>query len=211
MTPVSALVSFAFVAGMLTIIPGLDTALVLRSAMTRGRRHAFATALGVNTGVLLWGAGAALGVTALLTASQVAYTVLRYAGAAYLVWFGVTLVRRSPSGGAAEPGPAVTAASGGAYRAWLRGVATNLLNPKVGVFYVAMLPQFIPKGSPHLLMGLLLALVHNVEGLAWFTALIFGTTVARRRLSGERVHRLVDRMTGVVLVGFGLRLALSDH
>lgn len=101
----SALLSFAVVAGLVTIVPGLDTALVLRAALTRGRRVAFATALGVNTGVLVWGVAAAAGLSALLTASQLAFTVLRYAGAAYLVWFGVSMIRkaRRPAEGVVEP------------------------------------------------------------------------------------------------------------
>ncbi|GLX00018.1 LysE family translocator [Microtetraspora sp. NBRC 16547] len=243
MTVFSALASFAVVAGLMTIVPGLDTALVLRSAITGGRRQAFATALGVNTGVLVWGAGAAVGVSALLTASQTAYTVLRLAGAAYLVWFGATMVLRTLRGRAATSNAVTTnsvttttdeagrtEAAGGAVApgtspetgpetglvtgpggAWARGLVTNLLNPKVGVFYVAMLPQFIPADAPHLLTGLLLALVHNVEGMAWFTLLIFGTHLARAWLSGARVHRVIDRVTGAVLVGFGLRLALSGN
>jgi threonine/homoserine/homoserine lactone efflux protein len=82
----SSIASFAVVTALLTIIPGLDTALVLRAAVSGGRRQAFATALGVNTGVLIWGAGAAVGISALLTASELAYTLLRYAGAGYMVW-----------------------------------------------------------------------------------------------------------------------------
>ncbi|MEV0974268.1 LysE family translocator [Microtetraspora glauca] len=249
MTMFSSLASFAVVAGLMTIVPGLDTALVLRSAITGGRRHAFATALGVNTGVLVWGAGAAVGVSALLTASQTAYTVLRLAGAAYLIWFGATMVWRTMRG---RPAPSTTASSASASTqpaplqpalpepalpeaanaegadpeakidsapvtgpvtgpagAWARGLVTNLLNPKIGVFYVAMLPQFIPADAPHLLTGLLLALVHNVEGMAWFTLLIFGTHLARAWLMGARVHRIIDRITGTALVGFGVRLALS--
>ncbi|WP_214415732.1 LysE family translocator [Sphaerisporangium fuscum] len=204
----SSLASFAVVAGLMTIVPGLDTALVLRSAVSRGRRQAFATALGVNTGVLVWGAAAAVGVSALLTASELAYTVLRFAGAAYMVWFGASMLWRARRGGEeAENGQ--EPASAGAGRAWMRGMATNLLNPKVGVFYVALLPQFIPQDAPHLLTGVLLALVHNVEGMAWFTLLILGAGLAREWLGRPVVRRVVDRLTGTVLIGFGLRLALT--
>jgi threonine/homoserine/homoserine lactone efflux protein len=90
---------------------------------------------------------------------------------------------------------------------------TNLLNPKVGVFYVVMIPQFLPPGAPHLLMGLLLAGVHVAEGMAWFAGIILLAAVARRRLVGTavggRVTRVVDRITGIALIGFGLRLAAS--
>jgi threonine/homoserine/homoserine lactone efflux protein len=97
----------------------------------------------------------------------------------------------------------------GLLRMWSRGVLTNLLNPKVGVFYVAMLPQFIPARSPHLLMGLALAGVHDVEGMIWFTLLIGAAHRARRWLSSDRVERSMDRITGTVLIAFGLKLAFS--
>ncbi|MBE1559715.1 LysE family translocator [Nonomuraea africana] len=206
----SALLSFAVVAGLVTIVPGLDTALVLRAALTRGRRVAFATALGVNTGVLVWGVAAAAGLSALLTASQLAFTVLRYAGAAYLVWFGVSMIRkaRRPAEGVVEP---PVREGGGLAGAWARGALTNLLNPKIGVFYVALLPQFLPQEAPPLLGGLLLAMVHNAEGMLWFTVLIFGAGAARSWLERPPARRVIDRVTGTVLVGFGLRLALSPQ
>lgn len=210
---ISALLSFAAIAGLLTIVPGLDTALVLRAAITRGRRHAFATAFGISTGTFVWGAAAAAGVSALLTASHLAYTALRIAGAAYLVWFGATTLWRARRDRYEGPAPYSVPDPGGSgvARAWARGVTTNLLNAKVGVFYVAILPQFIPEGTPQLPMGLLLALVHDIEGMLWFTALIYGTYLARTWLNRTAVKRAMDAVTGTVLLGFGLRLALSDN
>lgn len=216
MTIPSAIASFAVVAGVLTIIPGLDTALVLRAALTKGRRHAFATAFGIATGALLWGAMAAVGATAVLTASHVAYTALRIAGALYLIWMGALMLRQSfrrhgsghgeggsPLDGLPETGPPDNTP----LRSWSRGLTTNLLNPKIGVFYMAMLPQFIPEDSPHLLMGLMLAGVHDAEGMIWFSGLIFGAHVAGRWLRSGAAHRVLDRITGSVLIGFGLKLA----
>lgn len=227
MTITHAFASFALVAGLLTVIPGLDTAFVLRTAVAHGRRPAFAAALGIATGALIWGMAAATGVSALLTASQTAYLVLRVAGAAYLVWFGGTLLRdavlrrggavsaeESPEAAADGGQDAAAAAPGGrsrARRAWARGVSTNLLNPKVGVFYVAMLPQFIPAGAPHLAMGAALALLHDVEGMCWFTVLILAAHSARRVFASSRVKRAMDAVTGTVLIGFGLRLATSSR
>ncbi|GLY29321.1 LysE family translocator [Kineosporia sp. NBRC 101731] len=223
MDVLSAVASFAVVAGLLTIMPGLDTALVLRSAAAQGRAHAFATALGINTGALIWGAAAAGGATALLTASHTAYTGLRIAGAVYLVWMGAgmlrSLVQRSstPAQVEGEPVPVERAVSrhrfSGSYR---RGLTTNLLNPKIGVFYMAMLPQFIPAGVPHLPMGVLLAFVHDVEGMLWFTLLIFGVErvgvlLKRLRMSRRTAQRSLDGVTGTVLIGFGVELALSER
>ncbi|MFC9396855.1 LysE family translocator [Streptomyces sp. NPDC057027] len=217
MTVSSAIASFAVVAGMLTIMPGLDTALVLRSAITLGRRRAFATALGILSGVLVWGVAAAVGASAVLTASQLLYDALRVAGAVYLAWLGIGMIRRTlkergrTAAGDAADGAGATAAEATWARAWARGLGTSLLNPKNGVFYMAMLPQFIPSGAPHLLMGVVLAAVHDLEGLVWFSALIFGTQLVRRWLNRASVQRVIDSVTGAVLVGFGIKLALGDN
>ncbi|MFF4382702.1 LysE family translocator [Kitasatospora sp. NPDC001547] len=216
MTVSSAIVSFAVVAGMLTVMPGLDTALVLRSAITLGRRRAFATALGILCGVLVWGVAAAVGATAVLTASRLLYDVLRLAGAGYLAWLGIGMVLRTLKGrgrsgpGEAAGGAGATTAEATWARSWARGLGTSLLNPKNGVFYMAMLPQFIPDGAPHLLMGVVLAAVHDLEGLVWFSALIFGTHLVRRWLNRGSVQRAIDAVTGTVLVGFGIKLALGN-
>lgn len=217
MEALSGVAGFAVVAGLLTIIPGLDTALVLRTAVTRGHREGFATAVGINTGVLVWGMAAAVGVSALLVASDAAYTALRLLGAAYMVWLGLVLLRNSwRRGSPATPGREPESAGppdarGGVLRAWVRGTLTNLSNPKVGAFYIAALPQFIPERASHLAMGALLALVHDVEGIAWFALLIFGAHLVREQLARDSVHRTLDRITGVVLVGFGVRLALAGR
>jgi threonine/homoserine/homoserine lactone efflux protein len=205
-----AVLSFAVLGALLTITPGLDTALVLRSAVTMGRGPAFATALGINTGALIWGAAAAVGVSALLTASVVAYTVLRVAGAAYMLYLGVRMIRAAVKGGGVSAEIAGTAAPTW-WSTYGRGLLTNLLNPKIGAFYIAVLPQFIPPGTNPFGVGLLLALVHDLEGLLWFALIIFGAQAARGFLARRSVRRTVDAGTGAVLIGFGLRLGLSTR
>jgi threonine/homoserine/homoserine lactone efflux protein len=219
---VSDLASFAVVAGLLTIIPGLDTALVIRTTVTQGRRRGFAVALGICTGCLMWGVAAAVGVSALLVATRLGYDVVRAVGAVYLIWLGATMLWRARRG---DPAPApssadpATSASAGdlprpsesAFRCWLRGTTTNLLNPKIGAFYVAILPQFIPAHASHLLMGLVLAGIHDAEGIIWFTGLISAVHLARRFLDSGRARKVMDRITGTVLIGFGLKLALSSR
>ena len=186
--------------------------MVLRSAVSLGRRHGFATALGVSAGALIWGAGAAVGVSALLTASATAYTVVRIAGAIYMVWLGARLLLRALRGGGDEPlAGALSVPSRAIARSWARGLLTNLLNPKIGAFYVAVLPQFIPAHHSHLAVGLLLAFVHDLEGLVWFTAIILGTHSVRTLLGRRSVRRGIDGATGATLVGFGLKLGLSGR
>lgn len=211
-TLAQAVLSFAVVAGLLTLVPGIDTALVLRSALTRSRAYAFSTALGISTGAMVWGVAAAVGVSALLAASELAYRALTLAGAAYMVWLGASLLWESRKG--AAPGAAASAvlsepARVSLFKGWLTGAGTNLLNPKVGVFYIATIPQFIPAGTSPLLTGVVLAGVHCVLTMAWFALLIFGTGYAAKWLQGPRSVRIIDRVTGTVLVGFGAKLALE--
>jgi threonine/homoserine/homoserine lactone efflux protein len=216
-TVLAAVGSFAVVAGLMTIVPGLDTALVVRTAIAQGRRRGLAAALGINTGILIWGIAAAAGVSALLVASRLAYDAVRLLGAGYLTWLGATMLWRTWRGrgngrvNAAAARRSASGPQGGPWWTWYRGAATNLLNPKIGVFYLAMLPQFIPARSPHLLIGLVLAGVHDMEGMAWFTVLISAAHRTRRYLDSDRVHKVVDLVTGTVLLGFGLKLALSKR
>lgn len=208
MTVPEALAGFGLVALLLTILPGLDTALVLRTALTKGRGHAYAAAAGIAAGCFVWGAAAAVGATALLAASRTGYRILTLAGAVYLVWLGIGLLRA-----ALRPRPAAEAAAGepggGVWRSFGTGALTNLLNPKVGVFYLATIPQFVPDGVSPLAMGVALGAEHNLIGLAWFTLLVTATGFTRRWLSGRTALRVVDGVTGTVLVGFGAKVALE--
>ncbi|MET8967300.1 LysE family translocator [Streptomyces hydrogenans] len=207
----TALWSFALVVGLLTLTPGLDTALILRTAALGRRTRAWGVVLGIQTGTLTWGALTSLGVTALLTASHLAYEILRWAGAAYLLWMAVRMIaetfRRGGAGASAEVevGGADTLSGG-----WRQGTLTNLLNPKVGVFYVAVLPQFIPAEAPHFAMGLALTSVHVVLGMIWSTVLIASATALGTWLRGARARRLLDRVTGTVIGAFAVRLAVGD-
>jgi RhtB (resistance to homoserine/threonine) family protein len=203
MTVAQSLLAFVLAAGLVTVTPGLDTALVLRAAASEGRKHGAWAALGVGTGCLIWGGAVALGLTALLAASTAAYALLRWAGAAYLLYLGVQLLLRPRSALQIESAPA---AAGHPYR---RGLFTNLLNPKVGVFYVSFLPQFIPAGVNAPAWTFLLAAIHVALGLGWFALLIGAIARARRWLARPGMVRTLDRLTGCVFVGFGVNLALA--
>ena len=206
MSPLAgSLVAFAAAAALLTVTPGLDTALVLRTAAVEGRRRAFAAAIGIGLGCLAWGGLVALGLGALLAASELAYRVLKWAGAAYLLWLGLQLILSKRTGlASADALPA------GGVTTWLRrGLLTNLLNPKVGVFYVSFLPQFIPAGSSVPAMTVLLAAIHVALGLIWFAALILATAPLGQALKRPKVIRALDRVTGGVFILFAGKLALS--
>lgn len=164
-------------------------------------------ASGIALGSLGWGLIVALGLGALLTVSQVAYLVLQYAGAAYLCFLGGKMIKdaiRPKTALKESPVPDIEGSR------WLvRGFLTNILNPKVGVFYVSLLPQFIPTGTNVAMFSVLLASIHAVMGIAWFALLTSATAPLTRLLSKPATARTLDGMTGTILVAFGLRLALA--
>jgi len=201
--------AFAVFAAVITITPGLDTVLVLRTAAVDGRRPAFAAATGIALGCLCWASASALGITALLTASRLGYDILRWAGAAYLCWLGVRLWWRARVPVDLAEVPVDAAVTRGAVEAFRVGLTTNLLNPKVGVFYLSVLPQFLPDGVPPLLASAALGAVHVGEGLLWFAALITVVGRAGRWFSRPAVRRRLDQVSAVVFVGLGVRLAAS--
>jgi threonine/homoserine/homoserine lactone efflux protein len=202
----TSLAAFVAAASLLTIAPGLDTALVLRTAATRGARPAALAGLGIATGCFAWAVLVALGLGALLAASQLAYTALRWIGAAYLVWTGYKMLqnpRRSflpPETGTGDHGVAFTT-----------GLLTNLLNPKVGVFYVSFLPQFVPEGVAVAPYILLLGAIHAALGLVWFASLILATRPLAGWLRRPRVVQTCDRLTGGMFVAFGVGLVLQTR
>lgn len=207
MTGAAALTAFTVTAAVLTITPGLDTALVLRTAAAEGPRRAMLAALGIALGCLGWGLVVGLGLGALLAASQLAYDALRWAGALYLLYLGYNLLRRPRA--ALDLAVSDEGISPAEPNWLLRGFLTNMLNPKVGVFYVSFLPQFIPAGASVLGWSVLLAGIHNVLGLIWFGALVLATRPLLAMLRRPGVLAWLDRATGALFIGFGLKLALS--
>ncbi|ROL90682.1 LysE family translocator [Pseudomonas protegens] len=198
------LLAFTFAATLLTLTPGLDTALVLRTATVEGKQQALRAALGINAGCLLWGAAVAFGLGALIAVSELAFNLLKYCGAAYLAWLGLNMLLRprrafAPAGTAEKPGA----------NWFLKGMLGNVLNPKVGVFYVSFLPQFIPQGQPLVLWTFGLVSIHVVLGLIWSLLLIGATRSLSGVLQREKVIQWMDRTTGMIFVLFAARLALS--
>lgn len=177
---------------------------MLRTAVVEGQRSAAAAALGISLGVLTWGLAASLGIGAIAAASPAAYGWIETAGAAYLLWLGAVMVRGARQRAAVQD---VEAKAGN--RWLLRGLLTNLLNPKVGLFYVSFLPQFIPPGVNATAFGMLLAGIHVTMGLVWFCVIIASTRSFATTLSRPQTKRILDTVTGSALVFFGARVLAS--
>ncbi|AYN96434.1 MULTISPECIES: LysE family translocator [Pseudomonas] len=199
-------VAFTLAATLLTLTPGLDTALVLRTAAVEGRAQAIRAALGINAGCLIWGAAVAFGLGALIAVSELAYDVLKYCGAAYLCWLGLNMMVRPRNSMVANDTTRVQNTN------WfLKGMLGNVLNPKVGIFYVSFLPQFIPQGHSLILWTFGLVSIHVAIGFIWSMALIGATRPLAQILRREKVIQWMDRLTGGVFLLFAARLALSKR
>lgn len=202
----ASLVAYVVAASLLTITPGLDTAFVLRTAAGGSAQKATWAGLGIVTGCLVWAALVALGLGALLAASQRAYTLLRWIGAGYLLWLGYKMLRNPRHAFATANGT-----DGPRDRPFVTGVLTNLLNPKVGLFYVSFLPQFVPSNVPVGPYMFMLGTIHAILGLIWFACLIAATRPIALWLKKPAVVQTCDRLTGGVFVLFGVGLALGSR
>ncbi|MSE14373.1 LysE family translocator [Pantoea agglomerans] len=196
-----ALLAYSFTALLLTLTPGLDTALILRTASAEGGKKAFQAALGCY----IWGAIVAFGLGAVLAVSEVAYSLLKWCGAGYLCYIGVLLLFR-PRSSFRLSDDQVHASEN-----WfLRGMLGNVLNPKMGIFYVSFLPQFIPSGHSPFIWTFLLVSIHVLIGTLWSLILIMTTRFASNLLKNGRVIRWMDISTGGLFVFFAVRLAASS-
>jgi threonine/homoserine/homoserine lactone efflux protein len=186
---------FLVLAVIVVVTPGVDMALVTKNALLHGRRAALATALGVNVGIALWTLAAALGVAALVRASAEAFAVVKFAGALYLVYLGLQALRRRERVGVA----------GHRLSPFRQGLISNALNPKIAVFFTSLLPQFGHSLPALLLLGALF----NAIGIVWLTIYALAAARGRAALQRPRVRAALDYVSGVVLVGLGVRLALE--
>jgi threonine/homoserine/homoserine lactone efflux protein len=206
---VGALLGFAAASVLIVLLPGPDTLVVVRNLLRGGRSRAVAAVVGVLTGLVVWVTAASLGLSAVLRASHTGYDVLRYVGGAYLLWVGVQSLRSrtmAAKGEVAAPrryGPLL----GSGYVA---GLATDLLNPKVGVFFITFLPAFVPHGADVGVTTLALGGVFVVETLIYFALLVVVADRVVAWMTDERVRRRLDRAAGVVFIAFGLRLATEQ-
>ncbi|HWB23801.1 MAG TPA: LysE family translocator [Gaiellaceae bacterium] len=200
------LLVFTGVAVLVTLTPGPATAMVVRSALRGGRRDALRTTLGNSIGVLFWGFASAVGISALVAASEVAFVVLKVAGAVVLVSLGVqAFVHSRQKTDLVEDAEIVVPTT----RAFRDGLVTSLANPKLAIFFVALFPQFIPKGDPVLPRALGMSVLIVALDLVWYSVVALAVTRAQRVLAESMWPGRLERITGGLMVGLGLRLALE--
>jgi RhtB (resistance to homoserine/threonine) family protein len=195
---------FLAIAVLLIVMPGPDTAMVTKNALVGGRRSGVLAAVGVSVGLIIWTTAAALGIAAVLRASQIAFDTLKFAGALYLAWVGIQMLRSRglpPESRSGRPESGL--------RALRQGVLSDLSNPKIAIFFTSLLPQFVQGTGPAFVPLLFLGILFALLTLAWLAAYAFAVGHASGYLRRPSVRKWLDRVTGVVLIGFSVRLALE--
>jgi RhtB (resistance to homoserine/threonine) family protein len=202
--------AFILAAIVFSMTPGIDTFFVLNRSVAQGRRSGFFSTLGISTGVLVHTFIAAIGLSALIAQSAIAFTIIKYLGAAYLIYIGVSkLVQRTTDGPEVEGPIAVRSSTG--WQDYRSGVLTNVLNPKVGLFFIAFFPQFIRREmlesyAPFLVLGVTYALI----ALVWLLALSWlAGSVSHRLRETPAFSRWMDRTAGAVFVALGAKVAVG--
>jgi RhtB (resistance to homoserine/threonine) family protein len=204
--------AFTGIAAILTLTPGADTMLVMRSVFARGRRAGLLTSLGICSGLFFHATLSALGLSLILVRSATAFEIVKLIGAVYLIYLGGQSLWQAFRQGARKLSTGegtVNKQNKEWWQSFLEGMLTNVFNPKVAIFYLAFLPQFISPSDPVLAKSLLLAGIHFMLGLAWLS--LVATFLARVRafLIRPRVQRTIEATTGAILIAFGARLAME--
>jgi RhtB (resistance to homoserine/threonine) family protein len=193
---------------LLNIAPGPDSLLIMLRSAAQGARAGMLVALGIGAGTCVHILAAAFGLSALLTTSATAFTVVKLMGAAYLVYIGVGMLRARPAATLTQAAPPTPIPPG---KIFLQGFLTNVLNPKVALFFLAFMPQFIDAAAPNKALAfLILGAIFNVNGVLWCLFLAWASAGASQRIKvSARVSAWLNRAIGAVFVGLGLKLALA--
>ena len=191
---------------LLTITPGVDTALVIQSTCGARPSDAYSVSLGILLGCATWGCLVALGLGVVVTSSEMLYELLKMLGAGYLIWIGMSSLLKMSAEDVEHP-----KTEGSSYNALKRGLFVNLLNPKVGLFYFSILPQFTPPSVNTTLYSLILVAIHIALSATWFWVLITSLSRAQRGLLNHHVMWWIERLTGALFIMFGLQLLIASR
>lgn len=201
----SQVIAFTLIAAVLAVTPGADTMLVMKNSIRSGRSAGWATTFGILGGKVVHAVISALGISAIVAQSVTLFQIIKGLGALYLVWLGIQTLRSAGEKRAVENGDKADRG------ALLEGLLKNILNPKVAIFYVAFLPQFISPDDPVLAKSLLLACIHNLLSLLWLGSLVLVISRGKRWIEKQEVQKWLSRASGVILIALGVRLALESR
>jgi threonine/homoserine/homoserine lactone efflux protein len=210
----SRYLAFAGIAAVLTITPGTDMALLAKNVFTRGKKGSSATIAGICSGLFVHATASALGLSVILAESARAFEIVKWAGAAYLFYLGVRAFMRAwraPAPVSLEQAQNRSAKQVTWRTSYFEGLFTNLLNPKVALFYLTLLPQFIAPGDPVLRVSLLLACFHVAMSIVWLVIYRAALHRLNETLTRSGVRRGIEAVTGGLLMALGARLAFAKR
>jgi RhtB (resistance to homoserine/threonine) family protein len=189
--------------------PGIDTALITKRTISDGRTDGYKMALGITAGSLVHTFAAAFGLSAILMQSAAAFEIIKYAGAIYLIYLGVSsFISRKKKQAASEEQPVAPDMKKSAFK---QGLFSNVLNPKVAMFFLTFLPQFVKAGENTAQQLIIMGVIYTLLSIAWFFIYVFFINYLREWLMSPKVQRVMDKATGLVLIGFGLKLAFDKQ
>ncbi|WEZ06895.1 LysE family translocator [Priestia flexa] len=202
------LLTFLLLSSFVVMSPGVDTALITKRTVSEGQASGYRMALGITTGSLVHTFAAAFGLSAILMQSALAFEIVKYVGAIYLIYLGVSSFMTRKKQETEEnlkdqikPGQS----------AFKQGLLSNVLNPKVAMFFLTFLPQFVTPGSSSIQQLLMMGVIYTFLSISWFFVYVFFINYLRSWLLSTKVQRAMDRATGLVLIGFGVKLAFSKQ
>jgi threonine/homoserine/homoserine lactone efflux protein len=198
-------VAFVVTCVLIVVAPGPSFAVMVNQSLRNGRLGGLAAVLGNASGLVFWASASVFGLTALIRTSEFAFLALKVVGAAYLCWLGLRTLVRSRATAADDP-VVMRTGGGGRLTAFRTGMVTNLANPKAAVLYLALLPQFLPAGGATLADTAVLAAVQMAISVSWYTLVVLAVGLVRRTLGRPSVKARVEQISGLVLVGLGLRM-----
>lgn len=202
------LFTFLLLSLFVVMSPGIDTALITKRTISDGRKDGYHIALGITTGCLVHTFAAAFGLSAILMQSALAFEIIKYAGAIYLIYLGLTsfIARKKGENSHIEGSKFPQKKS-----AFKQGLLSNVLNPKVAIFFITFLPQFVTVGTNTTGQLVLMGAIYSVLSIIWFFVYVFFINYLREWLMSPKVQGIMDKATGLVLIGFGLKIALDKH
>jgi RhtB (resistance to homoserine/threonine) family protein len=202
---------FTFIVLSLFVVmsPGIDTALITRRTISDGRKDGYKMALGITTGSLFHTFAAAFGLSAILMQSAVAFEIVKYVGAIYLIYLGLSsfIARKNEKDNNSEYQVHMNMKKS----AFKQGLFSNVLNPKVAMFFLTFLPQFVKAGEEATGQLVIMGIIYTILSITWFLIYVFFINSLRDWLMSPKVQGIMDKATGLVLIGFGLKLALGKQ